>query len=390
MKLSHYTIIFVIIILPFSFICRNTINEYFLTLKDQVRLNNVIDTATQDALETLIELNDEFQMLYLNERFDVTEVLAKESIKTFFKTLAINFNMPYIEGYTESYFSMYIPAIVVIGYDGFFIYSVDDSGTGTYAYQLSPKIPYAYEDVTSGAIINFTLGNYIKMYTNGRLYEGELTDNYYEESETKYEEYLTAFGGSESETLKYLPDLVSDMSIMVVALDKAGKSVPSFLISKSGDGAPIRQDYGIEIDASPFHAKRREIIVSLIVETLQEEINSHNTYASLMGSVYNFALPDIDGTEWRNSINDISIMSFIQGMPIGINSYYNNYALGASRIVETDYIYGTVDSYYHSSDCENIAGFIEGGTPLVQVNNIFVNRVQAAELGYYPCMKCSP
>ncbi len=126
MKLSHFTIIFLIIILPFSIISRATMRDYFNTLKDEVRLNNVIDIATQDALETLVELNDEFQMLYFDEKIDINKTLALEAVKTYFKTLAINFNIPYIEGYTENYFSSYVPAIVIIAYDGFFIYSVDD------------------------------------------------------------------------------------------------------------------------------------------------------------------------------------------------------------------------------------------------------------------------
>ena len=41
--------------------------DYKLMLRDQVRLNNVIDAATQDALDMLVDLNDEFQMLYFNE-----------------------------------------------------------------------------------------------------------------------------------------------------------------------------------------------------------------------------------------------------------------------------------------------------------------------------------
>lgn len=127
MKLSHFTIIFLIIILPFSIISRATMRDYFNTLKDEVRLNNVIDIATQDALETLVELNDEFQMLYFDERIDITKELALEAVRTYFQTLAINFNIPYIEGYTENYFSSYVPAIVIIAYDGFFIYSVDDT-----------------------------------------------------------------------------------------------------------------------------------------------------------------------------------------------------------------------------------------------------------------------
>ncbi len=388
MKLSHLAIIFIIIILPFSIVCRNNLNEYFLTLKEQVRLNNIVDVATQDALGTLVELNDEFQMIYLNERFDVTQTLAREAIKNFFQTLAINFNMPYIEEDTENYFSMYVPAILVIGYDGFFIYSVDDTGTSTYSYRLSPKIPYAYEE--NGVIVNLTLGNYIKIFANGRSYEGELKDGFIEESKIKYDEYFHAFDDDATLTLKYLPDMTNDMSVMLYALNQSGVVLPSFIIPPSQttvDAVPLIKDYEQEEQTiSRFHEKRREEIINIIVQTLQEEINSHNTYAAIMGSTYDFALPEIDGQTWRNSINDISVMSFIQGMPIGVNSFYNNYAFGASRIVKTEYYYGTGDTAndrrYHLSSCVLLETNL--------TNNIFINRESAAIAGYYPCTVCSP
>lgn len=55
MKLIHWAIIFIIIILPFSLICRNNINNRFMALKDEVRINNAVDTATQDAADLLAE-----------------------------------------------------------------------------------------------------------------------------------------------------------------------------------------------------------------------------------------------------------------------------------------------------------------------------------------------
>lgn len=405
MKLSHFCVIFLIIILPFSIICRNNVNEYFMVQKDEVRLNNVIDIATQDALDTLVELNDEFQMLYFNQRFDITQSLVEESVKSFFQTLAVNFNMPYIQRKTENYFSTYIPAIVVVAYDGFFVYSVDDNGGSNFSYRVSPKIPYSYEDPDTGAIINFTLGNYIKIYTRNKLFEGELTDNYYSESLAKYQQYEEGFAGyTQDQILDFIPEITNDMSVMIAAINETSKNgsvnyIPSYLIAPSGegDGAPLKQDYeknGTKV-ASAFHQKRREVIIHLIEEVLQQEINEHQTYARTKGSIYNFMLPEIADEDWTNSINDISVMSFIQGMPIGVNSYYNNYALGGSRIVETDYIYATSDMYYHNSRCDHIQKFL--GKPKANdkiedksVTEIFVNRIEAARAGYYPCSICHP
>ena len=111
----------------------------------------------------------------------------------------------------------------------------------------------------------------------------------------------------------------------------------------------------------------------------------------MYGVQYNFVLPDITDDDWRNSINDISVMSFIQGMPIGVQQYYNNYALSGSRIIQTEYIYGTTDKYYHETWCPEIAEFFDpDATDTSDVDNVFITRVQAAQSGYYPCKICRP
>ena len=398
MKIQHFIIIFLILILPFSILCRSKMSDYKLMLRDQVRLNNVIDSATQDSLDMLVELNDEFQMLYFNERFNITQELAKESVKSFFQTLAINFNMPYREGATESYFSMYVPAIVIVGYDGFFIYSVDQTTTG-YVYKMSPKIPYTYYDEITGTVVHFSLGNYIKLYTNNKVYEGDLLRDYREDAEADYNEFYIPFdeaGYSEQQVLDMIPELTKSMSIIIEALHTVNPSyIPSFLYpdSKSDPNAvPLTLDYGSgDRDASEFHQIRRNVIIELIQDALREEMNEHTTYASIYGVQYNFALPDITDDDWRNSINDISVMSFIQGMPIGVQQFYNNYALSGSRIIQTEYIYGTTDKYYHETWCPEIADFFDHETTdTSDVDNVFITRVQAAQSGYYPCKVCRP
>lgn len=427
MKLQHFAIIFIIIILPFSIICRNKMSNYGMTLKDQVRLNNVVDAATQDALDMLVELNDEFQMMSIDNssdlgksknRFNITQQLAAQSVKSFFQTFAINFNMPYVEGKTESYFSMYVPAIVIVAYDGFFIYSVDESGDN-FAYQMSPKIPYAYYDDATDTIVHFTLGNDIKLFTNNMLYEGSLTCNTWDEADEKYDVFTGTDGFNTSDTgylLEVIPDLTVDMSVILQTLiyhsnptDGFIELVPSFLIppvdvdptitsvtltDANSSQIPLLRDYDgkTDLEASNFHRLRRETIVNLISDTLKEEINEHTSYASMFGSTYQFGLPDVARDDWMNSINDVSVMSFIQGMPIGVNAYYDNYALSGSRIIQTDYYYGgevSGNKYYHRENCSHISGFADGSDPDA-VDNIFITRVQAAESGYYPCALCHP
>ncbi len=288
-------------------------------------------------------------------------------------------------------------------------------GSG-YAYQMSPKIPYTYKVPGQDVYINFTLGNYIKIALNDKVYEGELTDDYLEQSLIKLWEYAEAYGMgacdhdssgnvvgftelpevdvSWEQILEDLPSLTNDLSVILAAYYKKNDSkIPSgldFLFASSGSDIPLRRDYGSkDEDASAFHTLRREVIIKLVQDTLKQEINSHKTYAKLMGLNYDFYLPEIANDDWTNSINDISLMSFIQGVQIGTNSYYNNYALGGSRIIETEYLYGTKDKLYHFKSCSGVQGYLNGAEE-TDVENVFVNKAQAAENGYWPCPICNP
>lgn len=420
MKIQHYAIIFIIIILPFSIICKSKINTKIDSLSEQTRINNALDTATSDAVDTLIELNDEFYALYEGETISVTPTIAKEAINSFFNTLAVNYTLPFTadEKFAENYFSPYIPAVVVVAYDGFYIYSVEESSSGTYEYVLSPKIPYAYEE--NGYIINFTLGNAIKLYApNGVLYEGEFKNDYIDSADVidEYSLYSGILGG---DTLNMLPQLTKNMSLFVYGLEEyrsvnpSFPAVPDFLAVHSGDGVSMLRDYDYEHNdettVSAFHIKRRSVIIDTIVKVLNEKINNHNRYADMMGVTYDFYLPEIDDAEWINAVDDISIMAFVQGLPTGSDTYYNSYALGASRIIEASYIYGThcytssgayavpgANSYvYHTSNCPLLDGeFDSDGFPIYNgststIQEMFLNKIDAAKAGYNPCMVCKP
>ena len=406
MKIQHYAIIFIIIILPFSIICKNKVDKKIDVLSEQTRINNALDTATSDAVDTLIELNDEFYALSDGKTIDVTPTIAKEGIKSFFNTLAVNYTLPFTadEKYAENYFSPYIPAIVVVAYDGFYIYSIEENG-GTYEYVLSPKIPYAYEE--NGYIINFTLGNAIKLYAkNGVLYEGEFKNAHINDTEVidEYDIYENILGSS---TLTKLPQLTTNMSLIVYALTQNTyfDDLPDFLKSSnanvsmlqdyddkhSDDGTNTPLDYSD--DVSEFNIKRRSVIINTIVEVLNDKINNHNRYADMMGVTYDFYLPEIDDAEWINAVDDVSIMAFMQGLPTGTDTYYNSYALGASRIVEATYIYGTADKKYHLSRCPLLNGeFDADGFPIDggAVKEMFLNKIDAAKEGYNPCLVCKP
>ncbi len=138
----------------------------------------------------------------------------------------------------------------------------------------------------------------------------------------------------------------------------------TFLFDTENPVAP-NQDYEynekaeVIKEAGAFHELRRNTIIQLITAVLTEEFNEHNEYANIVGATYHFALPDIARDAWNNTIDDISVLAFFQGMPMGADSYYNNYSLGGSRIVQTTYLYaetvldgaGVKHRVYHKAYC---------------------------------------
>jgi hypothetical protein len=178
----------------------------------------------------------------------------------------------------------------------------------------------------------------------------------------------------------------------------------------STDFSPVNQDYEynderrVEKLASEFHTLRRNTIIDTIVKTLTDEFNEHNEYAKRLGITYTFNVPKISREEWNNSIDDISVVSFIQGLPMGNEVYYNNYSLGGARLVKAQMIYGDTltngRKVYHREYCSLIPrkadGEIDWDSPIIDhsghgtgtIDATFLSEDDAIRAGYYPCIEC--
>lgn len=403
MKITHWSILFIVLILPLSIICRDIIQKKNLVLQDQTRIDNILDAATYDGAGAMLE--ELADSLGYGKNIPITHDAAMAAIDRFFQTMAVNFNLPSNLEVSKEYFGQYIPVIAIVGYDGLYVYSYDYTSSG-YQYVLKPKIPYAHTDPDTGCVINFTLGNDIKMYIPelDLYFSGTLS------GQAKTEMEITALDNTLNSLAtitqrrnfikNYLANLTSNASLILYAIDEyfggTVGDIPNYLFDQTklanGKLDDIIEDYeynekGLVIrDASDFHKLRREVIISLISSVLREEVNEHDTYADLIGVTYNFNIPDIDRDQWNNTINDISVLAFFQGMPIGSDSYYNNYSLGGARIVEADYIFGTSDMLYHQHDCPNI--LTAGELDDAKYDRIFIDAYYAIEEGYHACKEC--
>ena len=105
----------------------------------------------------------------------------------------------------------------------------------------------------------------------------------------------------------------------------------------------------IEDENSLFNQHRQAVIRYAIEKNLSIAIANYNRYASTTSA--NFQMPELREDEWEKIINNVSIISFMQGLSIG-GKIYNGYSIVTNtkteEVVNLDSIYITTsDGQYH-------------------------------------------
>ena len=93
--------------------------------------------------------------------------------------------------------------------------------------------------------------------------------------------------------------------------NKLGSQATYLMINNNNDP----DDY-----SSAFNEHRRKIIKESIQSNLQSTLQNY------MGEYEDFRMPDLDETEWDDIINNVSLISFMQGLPLR-NKYYRGYSV---------------------------------------------------------------
>ena len=83
-------------------------------------------------------------------------------------------------------------------------------------------------------------------------------------------------------------------------------------------------DFGnIESDSSNFNAHRIDVIKNSIIRNLSVAISNFNNYSNV---TTDFQMPELKDTDWDKIMDNISIISFLQGLNIG-GKVYNGYSI---------------------------------------------------------------
>lgn len=318
MKITSFAVVLVLILL-FIFV-RNHIDleDNRINMLLQTRYNRAIDTAAQDAAQALItNVSQPLESQYQSAKN--VRINKEQAADTFFKTMYMNFNVT--DDPTGQYvLNSYIPALVVVGYDGYYMYQFEEyrntRGETEFHHVWSPKKPYVYKDAHNNTY-SFTLDEYVTI------------------QRAADERWIQGFRG-----------------------EIAGEA-----------------DIPLLKDAPAFDAARRTTIVNAIQNDLERSINQYNVTSKRYGTSYTFTVPYISQEDWNNTINDAGVLAFVQGIPLG-SQYYNNYALGGARIVKKETFQGiNVDGrkyYFSSKSCKSE----------YSPEEVFTSAKEAAQKGY--------
>lgn len=325
MKITDLAIVFILIAGPFLWVISLHTQDRLEAQLLSNRYTTILRTAAQDGGSEL-SVNDLQQFEPGYDSLKYFRANREKALNAMLHTLYMNFGVG-DDPISQRAFLNYIPAVLVVDYDGYYIYSQSEylgmEGEPLTDHKWGLKRPYVYAD-KKGNIYRFTLDRKVTVYdaNTGRWANG--------------------------------------------LRDELSEGISLSLLSHKDE----------------FEAKRRIVIVQSIEEDLARIINKHNQYSARSGHKYKFALPTISAEEWNNTLNDIGILVFLQGIPVG-DQYYNNYALGGGRLMKRPVIYGGLNpitgiKYYYREPCQEE----------YKLEEVFTNEREAAAKGYFEAEGC--
>lgn len=198
------------------------------------------------------------------------------------------------------------------------LFSDETSGDYSYLTYNGQKIYYDKERNEY-----FTYQNYTKQYITSSKSNEELITYLRDRtasvlySTSAFEYYYNA--KIFSEEVAELTKTVSQKN----AIDANGKELKFGVDTGTGKIFVANEDNDPLMSDSIFNENRMQVIKKSIESNLVSAIANYNIYSS---NSYEFSLPILQETDWEKITNNVSVISFLQGLPIGYK-YYNNYCV---------------------------------------------------------------
>ena len=144
----------------------------------------------------------------------------------------------------------------------------------------------------------------------------------------------------------------------------------------------------IEEETSNFNQHRLAVIRYCIEKNLSIAIANYNNYAG--GITTDFQMPRLKEDEWDKIVNNVCLISFLQGLNIG-GKVYNGYSIitnnKTEEFVSEDSIYIIANGEYHKVTDRDLQGLREEDMS-GQLNTVFERKSMELDNGtvvyYYP------
>lgn len=112
------------------------------------------------------------------------------------------------------------------------------------------------------------------------------------------------------------------------------------------------------MSGSTFNENRIAVIRKSIETNLSAAISNYNRYSD---DTYEFSMPKLNEVDWGKLTSNVSVMTFLQGIPIG-HKYYNNYCVitnnNNEEVVKEENIYVITEEggnrEYHMAGCKKL------------------------------------
>ena len=181
---------------------------------------------------------------------------------------------------------------------------------------------YLTETEANGLAQFLGLGNYTQINTDN--FKDNSAYNYYKNAKEFSEFFINLFSGQNN--IKVITDTYNNQLNYTALNTETGEEVPihtraEYNISdvfdiKANDNDPEAED-------SLFNEHRMDVIISSIESNLLSIISNFNIHNN---SGFEFSLPVLSEEDWYKITNNVTVVSFMQGLPIGNYKYYSNYS----------------------------------------------------------------
>ena len=204
-----------------------------------------------------------------------------------------------------------------------------DGTAGDYYYLVYNGQKIYYEGDINADINKkyFYYNNYSKMYVLSNVKEPEVIKYLKERTEgeklystSAFEYFYNAHNFSKE------VDTLTRGITQEYAVDERGNKI-EFNIKTEGDIFVPSKDNNPLLEGSSFDDNRREVIRRSIETNLSAAIGNYSEYS---GNNFQYRLPIISEEYWDNITNNMCLISFLQGIPIG-HKVYNNYCVLANN-----------------------------------------------------------